>query len=288
MTDHGERLEHSGLDSAEARMSDTDDSEGVVETRHEPREPTIELGVDELALSVEDAEALRAQAAVFRAAAASGGQPLWRAETLARAIALENIAAQATETAGVLTRGNGGEMVHRLPIDAPWREQEVAKATHDTPTLLNAEASRERLTLARDAGSLALAVDAAEQSGATTPTEQMLTHELATSHALGMKLAARSEAFLAKRFLSYPAMGGDGEAKREQIATIEAARLATASARMMETTGRLALVLDRLKRGCVQTIIVQQKVDVQSGAQAVVNGAVQVEQRRRKKDRRKP
>ncbi len=266
-------------------MDDTDEPGEQPEMSNELHVPVCELGVDGFVLTAEDAEALRAQAAVFRATAASGGQPLWRAETLARAIALENIAAQATKTADVLTRGNGGEVVHRLPIDVPWREQEVAKATHDTPALLNAEASRERLTLARDAGSLALAVDAAEQSGATTPTEQMLTHELATSHALAMKLAARSETFLAKRFLSYPALGGDADAKREQVATIEAARLATASARMMESTGRLALVLDRLKRGSVQTIIVEQRVDVQSGAQAVVNGSLQVKPRRRKKDK---
>lgn len=269
-------------------MDDTDEPGEQPEMSNELHVPVCELGVDGFVLTAEDAESLRAQAAVYRAAAASDGQPLWRAETLARAIALETIAARAVETTEPLVRGNAGEVKHKLLIDALWREQEVAKATTDAPELLNAHASLERLNLARDAGSLALAVDAAQQSGAASPVEQMLTHELATSHALSMKLAARSEAFLAKRFLSYPALGGDADAKREQVASIEAARLATASARMMEATGRTALVLDRLKRGCVQTIIVEQRVDVQSGAQAVVNGAVQVEQRRRKKDRRKP
>lgn len=278
MTDYRGRRDEPGLDGAHI-------GEGLVELHHEPHEATIELSVDELCLSVEDAEALKAQAAVYRAAAASGGQPLWRAETLARAVALETIASQAVETAEPLVRGNAGEVVNKLPIDAPWREQEVAKATHDTPALLNAEASRERLTLARDAGSLALAVDAAEQAGATTPIEQMVTHALATSHALAMKAAARSEEFLSRKFLQYPAMGGDAEARREQVASIEAARLATTAARLMDTTGHLALVLDRLKNGATQTIVVQQRVDVQSGAQAVVNGAVQVKQRRRKKDK---
>jgi hypothetical protein len=39
------------------------------------------------------------------------------------------------------------------------------------------------------------------------------------------------------------------EAKREQVASIEAARLATAAARMMEATARAALTLDRLRNG---------------------------------------
>jgi hypothetical protein len=155
------------------------------------------------------------------------------------------------------------------------------------PDLLNAEASVARLTLARDAGALSLAVDAAERSGATTPAEQMLAHQMGTSHALAMKLAARSEMFLARRFLNYkPHVADEGEARREQIASIEAARLATASARMMEATARIAVVLDRLKNGTTQTIIVQQKIDVLPGAQAVVNGALQVKPHRAKKGKR--
>ena len=90
---------------------------------------------------------------------------------------------------------------------------------------------------------------------------------------------------LGREFLIYQRHipDADGEARREQIASIEAGRLATAAARMMEATARAAFALDRLKNGSTQTIVVQQKVDVQSGGQAVANGAVQVSPRRSKK-----
>lgn len=241
----------------------------------------------ELVLTAEDAEELNAQAAVLRAAAACG-QPMWRAQMLAQAIALETIVAQATEASGALVWGNGGEVVLQVPPDAPWNKQEMSRATRDAPDLLDAEASVERLRLVRAAGSLSLAVDAAERSGATSPAEQMLAHQMAASHQLAMKLAAKSQTFLERQFLSYKApVNKDDEAKREQVASIEAARLATACARMMEATARVAVVLDRLKNGATQTIIVHQKVDVLPGAQSVVNGAVQVTPRRAKESERK-
>ena len=57
------------------------------------------------------------------------------------------------------------------------------------------------------------------------------------------------------------------------MASIEAARLATAAARMMEATARAALVLDKLRNGNRQTVVVQH-VAVGDGGQAVVAGAV--------------
>ncbi len=63
------------------------------------------------------------------------------------------------------------------------------------------------------------------------------------------------------------------EAKREQVASVEAARMATAAARMMEATARAALALDRLKNGNRQTVVVQY-VTVADGGQAVVAGTV--------------
>lgn len=270
-------------------MTDTDNPGGLLQTHDQLHAPVAETLVDDFALTVEDAEDMKAEAAVLRAAvtAAAGGQPLWRAQTLARAVALETVAARATEV-DVLRRGNGGEVVVKMPPDAPWKCQEVAKATSDAPSLLSAEASLARLRLVQDAGSLSQVVDLAEKSGAATPVEQMLAHQIATAHTLAMKLAARSEAFLAKRFLSYPGQAGDHEAKREQVASIEAARLAGASARLMEATARGAIALDRLKNGLKQTIIVQQQVDVQPGAQAVVNGALQATPRRGKKGKHRP
>ena len=84
------------------------------------------------------------------------------------------------------------------------------------------------------------------------------------------------EAFAAARkFLTYQRRAVDAaeEAKREQVASVEAARLATAAARMMEATARAALVLDRLRHGNRQTVIVQH-VTVGDGGRAVVAGAV--------------
>ena len=145
-----------------------------------------------------------------------------------------------------------------------------------------------RLRLAQEADSLSLAVDLAEKAGATAPVEQILARQLATAHVLAMKMAAKSETFLARRFLNCPGQDSEHEARREQIASIEAARCATTAARMMEATARAAITLDRLKNGLTQTIIVQQQVAVQSGGQAVVNGAVQAGPRRGKKGKRKP
>ncbi len=249
--------------------------------------PVQKIAQAEFSLTVEDAEVLKAQAASYRAAAAGGGDPMWRAETIARAVALEEIAKQVSEGIGVLQRGNGREVIVRVPLDAPWKQQEVAHASSDAPSLVNAEASVARLTLARDADALSLAVDAAERHGANTPAEQMLAHQMAASHQLAMKLMAKSRAFLAREFLAYKNPFGDGgEAAREQAASIEAGRLATAAARVMEATARIAVVLDRLKNGSTQTIVVQQKVDIESGGQALVNGAVVVSPRRLKKKRK--
>ena len=263
---------------------------GLARVSDPPHAPASEISVDDFALTVEDAEDMKAQAVVLRAAvaAAAGGQPLWRAQTLAQAVALETVAARATELEDVLKLGNGGEVVLKVSIDAPWKHQEVAKATTDAPSMLSAEASLARLRLAQDAGSLSQAVDLAEKSGATTPIEQMLAHQIATAHVLAMKMAAKAEMFLARRFLNYPGQASEHEARREQIASIEAARCATTAARMMEATARGAVTLDRIKNGMTQTIIVQQQVAVQPGGQAVVNGAVQVEPRRGKKGNRKP
>lgn len=262
---------------------------GLAKLSDLPHVPGLEIDVAELDLTAEDAEDLKAQAAVLRASAVDGFQPLWRAKRLAEAVVLETIAAKVIELPGTPRRGNGGEIKLKVVIDAPWNQQEIARATSDTPDLLNAQASVARLELARNADSLALAADTAQRSGASTPAEQMVAHQMATAHMLAMKLAAKAQMFLERKFLSYTAdLGGDTEAKREQIASIEAGRLATASARMMEATARAAVVLDRLKNGSTQTIIVQQKVDVQSGAQAVVNGAVHVAPRQTKKGKHKP
>jgi hypothetical protein len=55
--------------------------------------------------------------------------------------------------------------------------------------------------------------------------------------------------------------------------SIEAARMATAAARVLECSQRAALVLDRLRNGGRQTVTVQH-ITVQDGGQAVVAGSL--------------
>ena len=234
----------------------------------------------DLRLTAADAESLRAEADALRAAAADAGSadPLWRTVTLARAVALEDVATKVI-TPGPggppLERGVGGEVQLRENSDDPWSRREVARATRAAPDLLDAEASQERLSLAREAGALTLALDAAEGMGAASPAERMIAHQMATAHAMAMRLAAKSDAFAARKFLTYQPRAVDAadEAKREQVASVEAARLATAAARGMEVTARTALTLDRLRNGYRQAVVVQ-NVAVGDGGQAVVAGAV--------------
>jgi hypothetical protein len=136
----------------------------------------------------------------------NGADPLWRTLTLARAVALEGVAAKVTApepSAPPLERGAGGEVQLRENGDDPWPKREVARATRASPDLLDAEASQERLALAREAGALTLALDAAEGMGAASPAERMIAHQMAVAHAMAMRLAAKSEAFAARRFLTY-------------------------------------------------------------------------------------
>ncbi len=237
-------------------------------------------GYDDLRLTAADAESLRAEADALRAAATdpNGADPLWRTLTLSRAVALEDIAAKvSTPKPGgpPLERGIAGEVRLRENSDDPWPRREVARATRTAPDLLDAEASQERLNLAREAGALTLALDAAEGMGAASPAERMIAHQMATAHAMAMRLAAKADAFAARKFLTYQPRAVDAaeEAKREQVASIEAARMANAAARMMEATVRAALALDRLRNGNRQTVVVQH-VAVADGGQAVVAGAV--------------
>ena len=212
---------------------------------------------------------------------AADGDALWKAQTIAQAVELEAMAAHALKAPGPLARGAGHEVALRDDPDAPGRQRELARASRIAPDMLDAEASLDRLGLARDVGVLTLAVEAAQAAGATSPAEQMLAHQMATAHTMAMRLASRADAFLSRRFSGYQSSlpAADVERQREQVASIEAARLTAASARMMDATARAALALDRLKNGARQTIIVQQTV-VQEGGQAVVAGAMDSRERK--------
>lgn len=164
-----------------------------------------------------------------------------------------------------IRQGNGGEAVvedRKGPTEQNW----IRDTLKERPDMLNAEASGARLELAVAAGSLAMAVDAVESIQAANSLERMLVHQMATAHKVAMQMAAKASDF-AGHIHSWDTQ------TRQQVQSIEAARMAGAAARMMETFQRGALTLERLRNGGKQVVVVQH-VTVSDGGQAVVAGAV--------------
>ena len=162
-------------------------------------------------------------------------------------------------------QGNGGEMAldsEALRQAKPW----LVDTVKERPDMLAADASVARLDLAAGANTLTMAVDAAESIQAANSLERMLAHQMATAHHLAMTLAARAGDF-AGGIKSWDPH------TRQQLQSIEAARMASASARMMETFQRGLLTLERLRNGGKQTVVVQH-VAVADGGQAVVAGTM--------------
>jgi hypothetical protein len=60
--------------------------------------------------------------------------------------------------------------------------------TLDYPDFISADASSQRMHLAKDAGALALGVDMADTIQAANSAELMLAHQLAAAHAGAMRL----------------------------------------------------------------------------------------------------
>jgi hypothetical protein len=162
-------------------------------------------------------------------------------------------------------QGRGGEMAiesRKNRRERPW----IVDTVKDRPDMLAADASVARLDLAATANTLTMAVDAAESIQAANSLERMLAHQMATAHHLAMTMAAKANDF-AGGIKSWDTT------TRQQVQSIEAARMAGASARMMETFQRGLLTLERLRNGGKQTVVVQH-VDVANGGQAVVAGTV--------------
>src|SRR5262249_48848811 len=123
------------------------------------------------------------------------------------------------------------------------------------PNLVTVEASRDRLELAGDAGCMTLAADAAETIRARNSLEKMLAHQLASAHNLAMRLSARA---------AEHTINADN---------IEAARVAAAAARRMDTFQRGLPTVDRLRNGGQQTVTIKH-LNVSEGGQAIVAGSV--------------
>lgn len=228
--------------------------------------------VDPPKVTPAEAVRMRAQAKRKRALATTMAEE-WNDPTGARferreAAEMQGIADHALNPSWHLPkpeRGNGGELVADNR-DNRLKRPFIVDTVKERPDLLTADASVQRLDLTADAGTTTLAVDAAASIEAQNSLERMLAHQMATAHSMAMKLAAKTDHFLQ----GVTSWDRDG---RQQVQSIEAARMAAASARMMDTFTRALLALERLRNGGKQTVVVQH-VHVADGGQAVVAGAV--------------
>jgi hypothetical protein len=177
--------------------------------------------------------------------------------------------------------GIGGELV---PTD---EEMENAPAVYDTlktsPDMVNATASRERLSLAANAGALILGTDIAETIRARNSLERMLAHQLGAVHLMAMKFSEKASRHLdlhtlhtdGGRWIIGAASKQTGQQRDLQILLVEASRAANTATRLMGVFQEGLLAIDRIRRGGKQTVKVvhvHQHVAVQDGGQAVVAG----------------
>src|SRR5262245_60748448 len=157
--------------------------------------------------------------------------------------------------------GAGGELVDRENRCDPL----IDTVAH--PDYVTAEASRDRLALANQAGSLGLALDAADTIQAQDSLEKMLVHQMAVLHRGMMRATARMDEEL-------DAAGVIDPNKRE-AANVRACRLAGAISRMSASYQQALLTLQRKRTGGSQHVTVKhihQQVNVTEGGQAVVAG----------------
>ena len=161
-----------------------------------------------------------------------------------------------------LKEGIGGEVASADPDKPTPYQDEVQQA----PDLLSAEATEHRLALTGKVSgeALTLGLEVTESIGVRNAIERNLAHQIGAMHTLGMTLAARASSFAAdaKPWTSEP---------RQQIQSIEAARMTRAAARAFEASQRGILVLERLRNGGQQVVTVQ-SVNVQEGGAAVIAG----------------
>jgi hypothetical protein len=159
--------------------------------------------------------------------------------------------------------GAGGELIDS---ENKWDAVGVVDTVAD-PDYVTAAASRDRLELANEAGSLGLALDAADTIQAQDSLEKMLVHEMAVLHRGIMNAAARmNEELDAARVI---------DPNKREAANVRACRLAGAISRMSVTYQQGMLALQRKRTGGNQHVTVKhihQQVNVTEGGQAVVTG----------------
>jgi hypothetical protein len=157
--------------------------------------------------------------------------------------------------------GAGGELVEREKVGSHL----VDTVAH--PDYVTAEASRDRLGLASQAGSLSLALDAVDTIQAQDSLEKMLVHQMAVLHYGMMRATARMNEELDA--------AGEIDPNKREAANVRACRLAGAISRMSANYQQGLLTLQRKRTGGNQQVTVKhihQQVNVTEGGQAVVAG----------------
>jgi hypothetical protein len=164
---------------------------------------------------------------------------------------------------GPLATGNGGEVAAEDACSDPFQEK-----VRQPPDMLAAEATEHRLGLTAGVSNaaLTLALDASESVGARDALERNLAHQMAAAHAVAMAMLAKAHSFT----MTAATWAPEG---RQQMQSVEAARMAHAAARLLDASQRAALTLERLRNGGRQVVTVQH-VTVGPGGRAVVAGAV--------------
>ena len=168
--------------------------------------------------------------------------------------------------------GAGGELIDREKVGSHL----VDTVAH--PDYVTAEASSDRLALASQAGSLSLALDAADTIQAQDGLEKMLVHQMAALHYGMMRATALMNKELdAAGGTAIDAAGDkrDLTAAEREAANVRACRLAGAISRMSATCQQGLLTLQRKRTGGNQQVTVKhihQQVNVTEGGQAVVAG----------------
>jgi hypothetical protein len=154
--------------------------------------------------------------------------------------------------------GTGGELMQQRSASG------YLSNTLDYPDFIAADASAQRMHLAKDAGALALGVDTADTIQAANSAELMLAHQLAAAHAGAMRLMGQATNMIVMQATAV---------RTDDSANLRVTRLAGAASRLMIAFQQGMVTLDKLRAGNKQTIIVQH-VQVNDGGQAVVAGKV--------------
>ena len=142
-----------------------------------------------------------------------------------------------------------------------------------SPDVLAADASRDRLDLARNAGALELARDTVGTIQAADGLDRMLADQFAATHVAAMKTAA----LMAKQRDVADRTYGSAN----QAANVEAARPAGAMVRLNGSFQAGPQSLQKVRSGGRQVVVVQHNM-VQPGGQAVIGGQTRVSRKSRK------